>query len=53
MLKSLKNINIKHWLKNDQFNEKAQFLSLKVCQAPKSPQSYPQLLWTTVEKSKR
>lgn len=53
MHKSLININYKRWLKNDQFKEEAHLASVKVCQALLSPQFYPQVLWKTVEKSKR
>ena len=52
MPKSLKNIVYKRWLKNDQSKEKHHLALPKVCQAPLSPQFYPQVLWKTVEKSK-
>lgn len=53
MAKMLKNINYNNWLKNDQFKEKHHLALSKVCQALLSPHFYPQVLWKTVEKSKR
>ena len=47
-------INNKYkWLKNDQSKGKAHYRGENSCQAPKHPHFYPQLLWKTVEKSKR